>query len=99
VKFSKASLAATRAGLAAGLAAVAIIGGASASQAAQTSLVPAASSGPAVFTVNQGVFALTNRATGQCLDDSWDFGLRAFPCNYASFDDGYQKWVLIDLTV
>jgi len=38
-------------------------------------------------------------AAGICLDDSAQYGLRGFPCNQASYDNGYQKWVLTDLTI
>ncbi|WP_329374538.1 RICIN domain-containing protein [Streptomyces sp. NBC_01483] len=31
-----------------------------------------------------------NQNTGRCVDDSWDYGLRAFGCNYLS----YQRWTI-----
>jgi hypothetical protein len=35
-----------------------------------------------------------NSATRNCLDFSAAYGLRGFGCNQASFDNGYQDWVL-----
>jgi hypothetical protein len=35
---------------------------------------------------------LANLATGLCLDDSSQYGLRAFSCPYASYFNGYQAW-------
>ena len=33
-------------------------------------------------------FLLKNQATGRCIDDSFAYGLRAFPCNGLTF----QQW-------
>jgi hypothetical protein len=33
-----------------------------------------------------------NVATGECMDDSSQYGLRLFGCNLASFESGYQAW-------
>jgi hypothetical protein len=34
-----------------------------------------------------------NVATGACVDDSWEYGLRGASCNY----DVWQQWTVIDL--
>ncbi|MEU1444069.1 hypothetical protein ACFY1B_52355 [Streptomyces mirabilis] len=33
-----------------------------------------------------------NVNTGRCIDDSADFGLRSYPCNLPSFNNGYQSF-------
>lgn len=37
-------------------------------------------------------YEIKNVNTGQCLDDSTAYGVRAFGCNKASYVNGYQKW-------
>ncbi|GAB2904673.1 hypothetical protein GCM10022245_45340 [Streptomyces mayteni] len=51
---------------------------------------------PGAVTVGSGTIraaagtTLMNMATNACLDDSGDYGLRAYPCNNSSF----QMWRL-----
>ncbi|MGW1916971.1 hypothetical protein ACWCQS_41415 [Streptomyces sp. NPDC002076] len=40
-----------------------------------------------------GATMLQNVKTGQCLDYSLAYKLRAYPCNFSSFNGGYQAWV------
>jgi hypothetical protein len=55
--------------------------------------LPAMSANASPLTLS-GV-GLENGATSLCLDDSFQYGLRAFTCNKASFDSGYQRWTTI----
>lgn len=38
-------------------------------------------------------YAFQNGATGLCLDDSTQYGLRGYGCNAPSYNNGYQKWI------
>jgi hypothetical protein len=73
-------------------------------------LITAASvaiAGTAVIAAGTGTASATtiggeqpsNVATGLCLDDSSTYGLRGFGCNSASYNDGYQKWMVLNYSV
>jgi hypothetical protein len=53
----------------------------------------AAVSTPASALPPSNAVAWQNQATGGCIDDSQQYGLRSFPCNAASYDNGYQAWI------
>lgn len=41
-----------------------------------------------------GYWQLKNLATGLCLDDSAQYGLRGYGCGTKSYNNGYQAWTL-----
>ncbi|GHI10507.1 hypothetical protein AQI88_31035 [Streptomyces cellostaticus] len=43
--------------------------------------------GPAIADGQIYYYALQNQNTGRCVDDSWDYGLRAFTCNGLNYQN------------
>ena len=43
--------------------------------------------GPAIADGTVYYYALKNQNTGRCVDDSWDYGLRAFTCNGLNYQN------------
>ncbi|MFI1364919.1 RICIN domain-containing protein [Streptomyces griseochromogenes] len=43
--------------------------------------------GPAIANGQTYYYALKNQNTGRCVDDSWDYGLRAFTCNGLNYQN------------
>jgi hypothetical protein len=76
------------------LPASAAVSGAAKAPVPVSSPVRAAGAGPTVAPdIFNGGYYFDNGNTGLCIDDSSDFGLRAYTCNGPSYESGYQKWL------